>query len=676
METETLEESRRLEDRLLENLPGTGEAVGNTYLRRQLNITEDAYWSIRASLVARGLVGVGRGRGGSTFKVVVDAPSPEDPHAGSVTSRESTEAPLDATDTDSREVAKALTLSVSRRPLIETIEVRNFKRIDSVSIDLSPVTILVGGNNAGKSSFLQAVHTAISCAQESQLQGQKVVSEANLRFSPTHDFSLLGHGGPFENSKAGSRGVVKFKGRGAADRKREVDYTIEMYKGANHKNVGVDRHGVSADFGSVISDPTNLFSVYVPGLSGILLQEEPHGYASLFMRAARGDANLVFRNIIERLVRDNKQLKLESYLTEVFGYPVSLRLHSHTDTDLYVDVRMAQGEGPKDHEYLPVELWGMGVLQVTQLLSYALLFEPDILLVDEPDSHVHPSSQKMLMIALERIASEMGCRIILSTHSRHVVSAAPDGAAIVWMKEGAVYNLVDRDVIPLLMDLGALDQLDMDADVLMATEDQETSMLADSIAEVSGDRRIKLLSFNGLYNATNAQAFSSIASLVQHGPTVVIHRDRDFMTDEELDTWSRPYVENGIRVFCPKKCDMEYYFTTPSHLSRVTGLPIADAEALRSRVIDEHLGEFRRKFESKRQYVNGKHWPGGGSPTNTSLWKAEDPPPEEFLYGKDLLKFLKTELKRIPKLRSATALEKVPSAELVKELRDFLDGLV
>jgi energy-coupling factor transporter ATP-binding protein EcfA2 len=296
-------------------------------------------------------------------------------------------------------------------------------------------------------------------------------------------------------------------------------------------------------------------------------------------------------------------------------------------------------------------------------------------LVDEPDSHVHPSSQKMLMVALERIASELGCRIILSTHSRHVVSAAPDNAAIVWMKDGAVFNKVDRDVIPLLIDLGALDQFDMDADVLMATEDEDTAMLEGTIAGISGARRIKLVSFNGLSNATSAQAFDSISKLVKHGPTVAIHRDRDFITDEELTTWSQPYLDNGIQVFCPKYCDMESYYATASHLAQVTGMSIAEAEALRSNVIHEHLDEFRAKFETKRQFANGKLWATGGRPTNDSLWDAGDPPPEEFLYGKLLLRLVKAELKRDPIRRSASALEKVPSKELIEELRLFLDGL-
>lgn len=675
MGTEQSVELSNEEERFLNLLPATGETAGNTNLRRALSIQEDDYWRIRDSLVARGLVGVGRGRGGSTFRVVADdsAPVAIDLNAENLPGS-SAKVPWDE-GSEGGGLKKSEVAARNLRPIIESIEVRNFKRIAKASIDLTPVTILVGGNNSGKSSFLQAIHTAVSCAQESQLQHRAVVSEANLRYSPTHDFSLLGHEFPYENRNADRRGVVKFAGHGAADRGQLAEYAIEMYKGANHKNVGVERKGVSVGFGGVISDPANLFSVYVPGLSGVLLNEESHGYASLFMRAARGDANLVFRNIIERLVLDNKRQKLEGYLSQIFGYPVNLRINSQPERDMYVDVRMAKGHAPTEADFLPVELWGMGVLQVTQLLAYALLFEPDVLLVDEPDSHVHPSSQKMLMVALGRIASEMDCRIIVSTHSRHVVSSAPDGTAIVWMKDGEIVDYADGDIIPLLMDLGALDQFDLKADILLATEDKETDMLAGVVSQLSGDRRIEITSFNGLNNATNAQAFNSVSKLVEHGPKVVIHRDRDFLTDDELEKWSKDYVANGIAVFCPKYGDVEYYFATAKHVSTVTGMPLEDAESLRKKVIDDNAMALRARFDSKRKFANEKLWPSGGSPASDSLWNGVDPIPEQYIYGKDLLNFLKRELKRNSTYRNAQALDLVTSQELTEELREFFEQM-
>jgi len=37
------------------------------------------------------------------------------------------------------------------------IRIRNFKSLADVSVDLAPLTVLVGANGSGKSSFLQAV---------------------------------------------------------------------------------------------------------------------------------------------------------------------------------------------------------------------------------------------------------------------------------------------------------------------------------------------------------------------------------------------------------------------------------------------------------------------------------------------------------------------------------------
>lgn len=66
----------------------------------------------------------------------------------------------------------------------------------------------------------------------------------------------------------------------------------------NHNNVGVDRSSPAAGFGQVICDPKKLFSVYVPGLAGVPHREELRGYAAVFRKAASGEANFVFRNII------------------------------------------------------------------------------------------------------------------------------------------------------------------------------------------------------------------------------------------------------------------------------------------------------------------------------------------------------------------------------------------
>ncbi len=55
--------------------------------------------------------------------------------------------------------------------MIESISIERFKSIERTQISLGRVTALVGPNNAGKSSVLQAFQFGVSVAQSLKLDG-------------------------------------------------------------------------------------------------------------------------------------------------------------------------------------------------------------------------------------------------------------------------------------------------------------------------------------------------------------------------------------------------------------------------------------------------------------------------------------------------------------------------
>lgn len=527
---------------------------------------------------------------------------------------------------------------------IDAVRIRNFKKLRDARIELGPITYLVGGNNSGKSSVLQAIHTAVSCAQTSLDLGEKVVAETSLRYSPVADFALLGHGRPYENRSGGQRGIVDFEGS-AVGSAGPADYRIEMYKARNHGNVGVNRTGITPGFGQLISDPQKLFSVYVPGLAGVPHREEMSGYAAVFRKAASGDANLVFRNII-RLIDNCDQLQeLEKLVGDVLSMPVKFEVPFNDERDLYVNVRMAIGENPSELDYLPVDLWGTGILQVTQIFAYVLLFSPKLLLVDEPDSHLHPSRQQSLGSALEKVSDHFGCKVVVSTHSRHLLTGASENVRVVWMKDGCVESTDQRELTELLLDLGALDQLDNSTKCIIYTEDGNPSLLQRTLDSLGYEQNaVRIATFNGINNSFAAQAFHDMAKLLHSAPRVIIHRDRDFLTSEELAKWSQPFEEKGVEVFCPKLCDVEAYYCTAEHMAEVAGMSLDQATGVRSAVIQDHNAELRKKFRDKRANVN-KTYLDGGSPRTGDLWPENTPPKDDAIYGKDLLKWVTEELK-------------------------------
>ncbi|MDX2037293.1 MAG: AAA family ATPase, partial [Isosphaeraceae bacterium] len=54
---------------------------------------------------------------------------------------------------------------------LKQVHIRRFKRLEDISLCLDGTNVLIGANNAGKSSVLQAIHFAVSVAQTSKLLG-------------------------------------------------------------------------------------------------------------------------------------------------------------------------------------------------------------------------------------------------------------------------------------------------------------------------------------------------------------------------------------------------------------------------------------------------------------------------------------------------------------------------
>ena len=97
--------------------------------------------------------------------------------------------------------------------MLSSVSLKRFKSIESTTIDLDRITVLVGPNNGGKSSFLQGLQFATSIIQSLHLEGvdkpaslQKNKMTGTLGFqqliySPLRDFDALASGGHLSQNK-------------------------------------------------------------------------------------------------------------------------------------------------------------------------------------------------------------------------------------------------------------------------------------------------------------------------------------------------------------------------------------------------------------------------------------------------------------------------------------------
>ena len=88
---------------------------------------------------------------------------------------------------------------------------------------------------------------------------------------------------------------------------------------------------------------------------------------------------------------DDEVSNIEAWLNELIG-TIKIRVSHDAEKDLTISADV-EIEGKS----IPLELLGMGYLQLIQIFCYLLLFRPKVLLIDEPDIHLHPNVQEKLL---------------------------------------------------------------------------------------------------------------------------------------------------------------------------------------------------------------------------------------------------------------------------------------
>lgn len=467
-----------------------------------------------------------------------------------------------------------------------------YKRIESAELNIADVNVIVGGNNSGKSSVLQGIHFAITVSATSRQQSQTTFSSDLLPYNPTPDFSILRNGSPYLNHAGTGDSKLTIHSSTTRDDGdiEEAHYSITLYKGRNHGNIGCNREGDYPSLGSLVTDTNNLYSIYVPGLAGIAQQEELRAKAIVKRGTASGDANLYLRNIIFYINQLGKLDELNTHLGRIFpGVSIDVSFDEQKDHRLNVYISSELGVHP-------IELSGTGLLQVIQIFSYVTYFSPKLLLLDEPDSHLHPDNQAELCQAISHITQESGCQIILCTHSRHVVEELSGIANFIWLKSGAVQEQGD-DIpkLPLLLDLGALDSFDrLRADqvkLLVLTEDRDKKYLEFLLEQNNFNMdEIIIYSYKTSSNLEGAVLFVDFLREMAPNCQIMIHRDRDFMTDEEAEIICQSITRSGAMPFITTGSDIESYFISPEHLEEILAHPAPEiANWLDNLALEHHI---------------------------------------------------------------------------------------
>lgn len=230
--------------------------------------------------------------------------------------------------------------------MIKQVSIHRFKSIDSATLDLGKINVLVGANNAGKSSVLQALQFATSVAQTARLysQGTKFDKDGTwatsvypdqLIYSPVKDPYTLAKGGVLkENINMGIS--VSF----TEDTDESV---VATFRKGRNKNIAARFEGQAV--GQHLSSLESPFCMYVPGLAGIPFEEEIRAVGVVRRIAAKGDSNTVFRNVINLLYGDQEKWKLFLDDLKAIFSGIEFEIDADPNVDGLIDVKYPQKPG-------------------------------------------------------------------------------------------------------------------------------------------------------------------------------------------------------------------------------------------------------------------------------------------------------------------------------------------
>ena len=191
-----------------------------------------------------------------------------------------------------------------------------------------------------------------------------------------------------------------------------------------------------------------------------------HGDANLYLRTLLD--HLLHKGMEDRSVKDWCDGKIEidslpekapwrifSFLLDKCYPGARVYIKHDREKDRYINVSVSYRDAS-----VALDMASTGMLQVIQILAYSCFYKPPLLLLDEPDAHLHADSQGRLFEALKGLSAEGDIRIVFATHSPQLIQLMlndPD-ASIIWLEEGKKVDVgpEGRPAIPLLMELGAL----------------------------------------------------------------------------------------------------------------------------------------------------------------------------------------------------------------------------
>lgn len=454
-------------------------------------------------------------------------------------------------------------------PGLRRVWFRNFKGFARFEAQLGAFNVLAGANNSGKSTLLQGIDLVYSLlklhregdhlAEAGRLVPPSILPVANVR--DIYYGQMWRRANEYVNATVGA----EFSDGSS------VEFGIRFLFGNPNSrvtvNVGMDGSRLSA----ILASP----AIWVPSAVGIVREEEYRTPARRASLINDGRHHEVLRNLLLDLrQRDVERYEmLQTILQDRFGANLG-DLEFNEVRDQFVTADYSNAAGTRHDLYSA----GAGFVQVAQLLAFILGKRAGIVLLDEPDAHLHSSLQRVVVEVLDEISRQESFQVLLATHSKEIINFV-DPTRLILVEAGATEAApVSDEVTPMsvLRSLGTIDNVDAYALVknrrcLFVEGPSDATVLGRfaatlKIRALTGDDRVVTVPIGGADRFEHVQQLDVFEALLGTPIGSLELRDRDGMTDDHRGR-TMAGATRPLRVW--ERDSIESYLLDPTVVARV-----------------------------------------------------------------------------------------------------------